>query len=82
MDASHEEGLAGVDITDADDDVVVHDVLFDGLLFKLGFFYEVVCAEVICEWLGAEFGEEWVCGYFLICPENTAESAWVVVAHL
>lgn len=53
VDASHEECFAGVDVSYSDDGVVVHDVLFDGFLFELGFCDEVACAEVVGEWFWA-----------------------------
>lgn len=81
-DAGVEEGFAGVDVTDSDDLVVVHDVEFDGGVAISSGGVEVFWGEVGTEGFRAEFGEERVGFYFVWNPESASEAAGIVIAHL
>jgi len=57
MDAGGEQGLAGVDIADADHRAGVHDEILDRGAAALGAVMQPGAVEVVCQWFRPQRGE-------------------------
>ena len=82
MDARHEQGFAGVDVSHADDEVGIHDGLFDGGLSASEPRGEGFGREVVAQGFGTEVAKQGVIFRTVVDELDRAEAAWIVEAEL
>ena len=77
VNACHKQGLAGVDISDSDHYMTVHDELLDGNLATTRMLIQVVPGKVTAEGFNPEFADEFVLVWWPAGPVQAAEAARV-----